>query len=144
MTGNRTAPYPTYNYLVTVTSPTGVVSTLGGFQQALGLMVGSTTVTLQRGVVVASVLVPWINQARVSLGNSAQSVLITLRGESGQAVMSWQLASATPASYIGPTLMGKGSGDVALQELVLTVGSIAIIAPRTAVYGNQWGRIARR
>jgi phage tail-like protein len=140
---NRTAPYPSYNYLVTVTSSIGVVSTLGGFTKALGLTTGSTAVTLQRGVVSASVLVPWMNQARVTPANAWQSVLITLRGESGQTTMSWRVGNATPASYIGPALSGKVQSDVALQELVLTVGSVQLIAPVSFIPVTRFGPIIR-
>jgi phage tail-like protein len=90
------------------------------------------------------VLWQWIIQSRTNGANAAQSVLITLRGESGQAMMSWQLTNATPASYNGPTLQGKGSGDVAMPELVLTVGSIQIIAPRPYIYSTQLGRTVGR
>jgi len=140
---NRTAPYPAYNYLVTVTSSTGVASTLGGFDYALWLTAGSTTVTLQRGVVSASVLALWISQSRVTPGNTGQSALITLRGASGQATMSWRLANVTPASYNGGALGGKGQSDVAVQELVLTVGNVQIIAPVSFVAGARFRPMIR-
>ena len=129
----RSDPYPGSNYLVTVTSSIGVVSTLGGFQAVSGLAVGATSVTLKRGVVDSSVLVPWMNQVRTASASAVRTVLITLRGQSGQAVMSWQLAGATPASYIGPTLVGKVQTAAALQELILTVGNVQIVAPVTFV-----------
>ena len=141
---NRTSPYPSYNFLVTLTSGHGLVSTLGGFSEAVGLRGESATVTLKRGLVNSTVLRQWIIQSRTAQANAAQSAVVTLRGESGQAMMSWQLANVTPSSYNGPTLQGKGSGDVALEELVLTVGSIQIIAPLTIVYGAQWGRMVKR
>jgi hypothetical protein len=70
-----------------------------------------------------------MNQVRATPASAGQGALITLRGESGQAVMSWRVRNATPASYIGPTLSGKAQSEAALQELVLAVGSVEIVAP---------------
>jgi hypothetical protein len=140
---NRTVPYPGYSYLVIVTDSVGLASTLGGFSKVLGLAIGSTTVTLQRGAVSASVLSLWMNQVRAATAGAGQGAVITQRGLSGQSMMSWQLAGVTPASYIGPALAGKGQSDVPLQELVLTVGNVQIIAPVSFVAGARFRPMSR-
>jgi hypothetical protein len=138
MVRNSKVIFPDYNYLVIVTSATGLVSTLGAFQAVTGLTARSrngaagTAVTLKRGVVDSSVLGPWINQMRASASLAGRNVLLTLRGESGQPTMSWQLANATPTSFNGPTLGAGGAPKaVAIEELVLAAENIQIVAPHT-------------
>jgi hypothetical protein len=36
-------------------------------------------------------------------------------------VVIWRLKNAMPIKWTGPTLTGKGGGDVAIEELVLSV-----------------------
>ena len=49
------------------------------------------------------------------------SVTITLRDEAGQPVQTWKLHGVIPLKWTGPTLAAKGGGDVAMEELVLSV-----------------------
>jgi phage tail-like protein len=69
---------------------------------------------------------------RASASLAGRNVLLTLRGESGQPTMSWQLANATPTSFNGPTLGAGGAPKaVAIEELVLAAENIQIVAPHT-------------
>jgi hypothetical protein len=55
-------------------------------------------------------------------GPGAQrTVVITLRDEAGNDIQSWILRGVVPMRYSGPTLAAKGGGDVAMEELVLSV-----------------------
>jgi phage tail-like protein len=54
-------------------------------------------------------------------GPAAQkTVTITLLDEAHKPVQSWVLRGAIPMKYTGPTLAGKGGGDVAMEEIVLS------------------------
>jgi len=85
-------------------------------------------VTLKRGVVDSSQLWSWIQAARTQGANAKRNVSITLRNESGQPVITWNLQKVVPVKYTGPNLAGKGGGDVAIEELVLS--SEQLILPR--------------
>ena len=41
-----------------------------------------------------------------------------------KAVQSWVLIDAFPTKYTGPSLAAKGGGEVAMEELTLSVGDI--------------------
>jgi hypothetical protein len=41
-------------------------------------------------------------------------------------VQRWTLHNAMPLKYTGPTLAGKGGGDVAMEELVLSVEELQV------------------
>jgi phage tail-like protein len=67
-----------------------------------------------------------------TIGVGAQrDVLITLRDESGNPVQQWKLRNVVPMKYTGPTLAGKGGGEVAMEELVLAAEGYEI-APASA------------
>jgi len=87
-------------------------------------------VTLKRGVVSAGDLWNWIAAARTRPAAARSDVTITLRNESGQPVQSWRLAKALPMHFTGPTLGGKGTGDVAIESLTISAENIAIVPPR--------------
>ncbi|MDH3664740.1 MAG: phage tail protein [Alphaproteobacteria bacterium] len=54
-----------------------------------------------------------------------QTVTVTLMDETGaNAVQKWLLLDAFPIKYTGPSLSAKGGGDVAIEELTLSVGDI--------------------
>lgn len=140
----RTAPYPAYNYLVSIDGSARTADQpLGGFSDVTGLkfemhiseyrdgndpfphvhkLPGVHTVgdvTLKRGVVDSSDLWAWIKRASTNGVDAQRDVTITLRDEAGQSVQVYKLTKAVPKSFSGPALAGKGSGDVAIEELVL-------------------------
>jgi len=41
--------------------------------------------------------------------------------EARKPVMAWSLSRVFPMKYSGPTMAAKGGGDVAMEELVLSV-----------------------
>jgi phage tail-like protein len=149
---NRTVPYPSYNYLVDLKGPRDPSKPLGGFSDVAGLktelhiseyrdgndlanyvhkfsgMHTTADVTLKRGVVDTSDLWDWISDARTNGASAQRDVTITLRDEANNPVQIYKLYSVTPKGYMGPTLSGKGAGDVAIEELVLAPETIEITA----------------
>jgi phage tail-like protein len=141
---DRNAPLPAYNFLVDWGGPQGPTKPLGGFSDVSGLetdihlseyrngneanphvrkIPGSHKVgdvTLKRGVVNSMDLWAWIRAARTQGVAAQRDVVITLRDESGLPVQQWKLTNVIPMKYTGPTLAGKGGGDVAMEELVLS------------------------
>jgi len=78
-------------------------------------------VTLKRGLIGAKDLFDWINQTRTDGYKAKRSVTIHLMDESRNGpAATWKLQGAMPLKYTGPTLAGKGGGDVAMEELVLS------------------------
>jgi phage tail-like protein len=151
---NRTAPYPAYNYLVDLKGPRDPEKPLGGFSDLAGLktelhiseyrdgndstanyvhkyagMHTTAAVTLKRGVVDTSDLWDWIDDARTNGSSARRDVTITLRDEANQPVQVYKLYNVTPKGYTGPTLSGKGAGDVAIEELVLAPETVEITKP---------------
>jgi phage tail-like protein len=82
-------------------------------------------VTLKRG---SSELWNWMQAPRTNATNAKRNVSITQRDESGRALITWQLKAVVPVKYTGPSLAGKGVGDVAIEELVLS--SERLVLPR--------------
>ncbi len=141
----RTTPYGAFNFLVNLNGPNDPESVLGGFSDVSGLgaeiaiaeyrngnerenqvrkitgLAKYPDVTLKRGLINSADLWLWI-QDTVRNGPSAKrEVVITLRNEAGQDVQSWKLRGVVPMKYTGPTLAAKGGGDVAMEELVLSI-----------------------
>ena len=85
-------------------------------------------VILKRGVVDSSQLWSWMQAARTQGATAKRNVSITLQNDSGQPVITWHLQKVAPLKYTGPNLAGKGGGDVAIEELVLS--SEQLILPR--------------
>jgi phage tail-like protein len=77
-------------------------------------------VTLKRGVINSEALWVWITQTRTSGIGGQRDVTITLLDEAMAPVQVWTLRRCVPMKYTGPTLAGKGGGDVAVEELVLS------------------------
>src|ERR1700722_19919690 len=147
---DRTAPYPAYNYLVDLKGPRDPAALLGGFSEVSGLtseihvsdyrdgnevnphvrkIPGSHTVgpvTLKRGVVNTKDLWDWITQTRTTGVDAARDVTITLRDESGARVQIYKLTNVYPSKHTGPTLSGKGGGEVSMEELVLTPEALEV------------------
>ncbi len=150
----RTMPYPSYNYLVDLKSP-GVKpdQPLGGFSDVAGLkselhiaeyrdgndvnphvhkIPGMHTVgdvTLKRGLVNSSDYWAWVTDARTNGVSAQRDVTITLRDEASNPVQIYKLYNVLPKGYTGPTLSGKGTGDLAIEEMVLAVEGFEITEP---------------
>jgi phage tail-like protein len=92
-------------------------------------MFTASDVTFKRGLVNSEDMWAWIRASR-SPGNGERGVMakrdvvVTLLDETRKGVQSWKLVNALPMKYTGPTLAAKGGGDVAMEELVLSVESI--------------------
>ena len=81
----------------------------------------TSDVTCKRGLIGSSELFDWIKQTRTDGYKAKRTVVITLLDESRNPVQKWKLAGACPLKLTGPTLAAKGGGDVAMEELVLSV-----------------------
>src|SRR5262245_61800455 len=143
---DRSAPYGAFNYIVSFDGN----QIFGGFSDVSGIgseikiaeyrngnevenhvrkVPGTHTVsetTLKRGIVKSNDVWDWIRETR-TLGPAAQrTVTIQLLDESHAPVQRWVLRGVVPTKYTGPTLAGKGGGDVAMEELVLSAQAIEI------------------
>ena len=147
---DRTAPYPSYNYIVNLNGPRDPNKLLGGFSDVSGLetdihiseyrngneaephvrkIPGSHKVgdvTLKRGVVDSTDLWAWISDTRTNGVDAQRDVIITLRDEAAHDVQKFILRNCVPMKYTGPTLAGKGGGEVAMEELVLSAEGFEI------------------
>src|SRR5271170_2284133 len=135
---NRTAPYPSYIFILylsgsNLTGAGEAEMPLGGFSNAGGLPQKVTglqklgDVTLKRGVVNSSDLWNWINSARGDGKAGRRDAILTQRDAVNAPLTSWRLRNATPKKYTGPTLGGKGGGDLAIEELILSVENIEVV-----------------
>lgn len=136
----RDTPYGAFNFLVDLGG--GVT---GGFSDVSGLVTEMTVaeyregsdkenhvrkipgmhkvgdVTLKRGLVGSRDLFDWIKATRTEGYKAKRNVVITLQDEGRtNIVATWKLSNAMPLKYTGPTFAGKGGGDVAMEELVLS------------------------
>lgn len=145
---DRTTPYGAFNYLVNFDGG----EALGGFSDVSGIgseikvaeyrngnekanntrKVGgintAADTTLKRGIVNSKALWEWISQARIGGPAAQKTVTITLLDEAQKPVQSWVLRGVVPMKYTGPTLAGKGGGDVAMEEIVLSAEAMEIAA----------------
>ncbi|MQY12614.1 hypothetical protein SRB5_27500 [Streptomyces sp. RB5] len=80
-------------------------------------------VTLKRGVIGDLRLFQWLDATRDGEFDP-RTVVIVLMDERGADACSWTLLSAQPKKWVGPTLSGKGGGEVAMEELHLVAESI--------------------
>lgn len=143
---NRTTPYGAFNYVVNFDGG----ETFGGFSDVSGLGTEITVaeyrngndkenhvrkvggvhkvsdVTLKRGILNSKTLFDWIGQARVQGPAAQKSVSITLLDESQKPVQTWVLRGVIPMKYTGPTLAGKGGGEVAIEEVVLSAEALEL------------------
>ncbi len=141
---NRTAPYGAFNFMVNFDGG----EAFGGFSDVSGLTleiphaeyragndrdnhvrkipgihkVGD--VTLKRGIVSTKDLWQWLDDTRKKGVEAKKTVVVRLLDEQHQPVQAWTLQGVTPMKYTGPTLAAKGGGDVAMEELVLSVEGI--------------------
>jgi len=136
----RDTPYGAFNFQVDL--GTGVAA---GFSDVSGLVTEMTAaeyrngnevenhvrkipgvhkvgdVTLKRGLIGAKDLFDWINQTRTDGYKAKRTVTIHVMDEARNGpVATWRLQGVMPLKYTGPTLAGKGGGDVAMEELVLS------------------------
>ncbi|MDT4873207.1 hypothetical protein FQZ97_1084380 [compost metagenome] len=143
---NRTTPYGAFNYLVNFDG--GEV--FGGFSDVSGIGTEVTVaeyrngndrenhvrkvagihkvsdVTLKRGILNSKTLFDWISQTRTQGPAAQRNVTITLLDEAHTPVQTWVLRGVIPMKYTGPTLAGKGGGDVAMEEVVLSAEAMEI------------------
>lgn len=143
---DRNSPFNAFNF--TVAFGNGDIT--GGFSEASGLgteitvaeyrsgsdkrntvtkipgMFKPSDVTLKRGVInSAAVFAMFKNLQDGKVAEAKQTVTVTLMDETGQnAVQKWVLLDCFPTKYTGPSLSAKGGGDVAMEELVFSVGDI--------------------
>ena len=147
----RVAPYPSYNFIVSIDgSPRQADGLLGGFSEMSGLKTelhiseyregndakshvhkyaGVHTVsdvTLKRGVVNTMDFWDWITNARANGATAHRDVTITLRDEANNPVQKFKLYKALPKGYTVPTFNAKGTGDLAIEELVLAAEGLEI------------------
>ena len=149
---DRTAPYPSYNYIVNLNGPRDPEKLLGGFSDVSGLsseihiseyrdgnekephvrkIPGAhkvADVTLKRGIVNSQDLWDWMAQTRRFGVEAKRDVVITVRDEANRPVQNFKLRGVIPLKYTGPTLSGKGAGDVAMEEIVLSAEAFEIEA----------------
>lgn len=145
---NRTTPYGAFNYVVNFDG--GEV--FGGFSDVSGIGTEVTVaeyrngnekenhvrkvggvhkvsdVTLKRGILNSKSLWEWLAATRTQGPAAQKNVTITLLDEAQKPVQSWVLRGAIPMKYTGPTLAGKGGGDVAMEEMVLSAEAMEIAA----------------
>ena len=143
---NRTTPYGAFNYLVNFDG--GEV--FGGFSDVSGIGTEVTVaeyrngndkenhvrkvagihkvsdVTLKRGILNSKTLFDWITQTRTQGPAAQRNVTITLLDEAHTPVQTWVLRGVIPMKYTGPTLAGKGGGDVAMEEIALSAEAMEI------------------
>ena len=148
----RVAPYPSYNFIVDIGSR-DPNKPLGGFSDVSGLKTelhiseyrdgndpkphvhkysGVHTVSdvsLKRGVVDSSDFWDWISNARTNGVSAQRDVTITLRDEASNPVQIFKLYNVLPKGYVVPTLSAKGTGDLAIEELVLAAEGLEISKP---------------
>ena len=141
---NRTAPYGAFNFLVNFDGD----EAFGGFSDVSGLTLEiphaeyragndpvnhvrkipgihkAGDVTLKRGIVSTKDLWQWLDDTRKKGVEAKKNVVARLLDEQRQPVQAWTLQGVTPMKYTGPTLAAKGGGDVAMEELVLSVEGI--------------------
>jgi len=85
-------------------------------------------VTLKRGLIGDDKLFKWIKDTRTQGYAAKRSVTISLLDEARSGIVAtWKLAGVVPLKYTGPTLAGKGGGDVAMEELVLSCEGYEVI-----------------
>jgi phage tail-like protein len=149
MATKRDNPYGGFNFLVDIGG--GTEGPDAGFQEVGGLSNEVTVaeyrpgnarenapvkingvykvgdVTLKRGLIGTVTLFQWIKQVREGDQAARRSVTIQLLDEAHTGpVLTWKLTNARPIKYTGPTLNGKGGGDVAMEEIVLACERIDI------------------
>jgi phage tail-like protein len=140
---NGNTNYPNFSIVLSLAAPSDRARPIGGFSEVSGLSMEigvteyrdgeerlglqkTTDVVLKRGLVNSAALFAWIDQARAGETWVASDATIVLRDEANKPAQTWKLSNAKPIKYTGPPLSGKGGGDVAMEELVLSAERIKI------------------
>ncbi|GAB3666329.1 phage tail protein [Ramlibacter alkalitolerans] len=142
----RTTPYGAFNFVVNFDGG----EAFGGFSDVSGIGTEATIaeyrfgndkenhvrkvagvhkvtdVTLKRGILNSKTLFDWIAATRTKGPEAQKSVTITLLDEAQKPVQTWVLRGVVPMKYTGPTLAGKGGGDVAMEEVVLSAEALEL------------------
>ncbi|HEX8580956.1 MAG TPA: phage tail protein [Acidimicrobiales bacterium] len=145
MATQRSDPYGTFNYLVSLGGPQGTGDegqVVGGFSDVTGLGVTvsyseyrngndrfntprkiantykNDDIQLKRGLIGSTDLHAWLKAVREG-ARDARTVIITLLDEARNPVATWKLRNAQPTKWVGPALGAKGGGEVAMEELHL-------------------------
>jgi phage tail-like protein len=145
----RETPYSAFNFLVDLEPGQGT-EVQAGFSDISGLNAEVTVaeyragnhnthyvrkipglskagdVTCKRGIIGAQNLYDWLELCRTGkVSQAKRDIVIKLQSEDrSETVVSWKLRGAMPIKWTGPTLTAKGGGDVAMEELVLSVETI--------------------
>ena len=150
MADGRDVPYPNFNFTL---SFDGDETTFGGFSDVSGIQTELTVaeyrngnetdnhvrkvqgvhkvgdVTCKRGLIDSKAIWDWMDSARTDGPDAKKNVTIKLLDESGDTVQTWTLERVIPLKWTGPTLAGKGGGDVAMEELVLSAEGLIYGTP---------------
>jgi phage tail-like protein len=147
----RDTRYATFNFLVELDSGQGT-EVQAGFSDVSGLSTDSTVVeyrpgnsrvnadqkiprlhkagevTLKRGVIGSQSMFDWLELCRSGkAGGAKRNIVIRLLSEDRKkSAVSWRLVGAVPVKWTGPTLSAKGGGEVAMEELVLSVEMVTL------------------
>lgn len=149
----RDHPYGAFRFLVKLGEQGGEDQIAGGFSDVSGLgnevkfseyragnyaenhvrKIANTNstddVTLKRGIIGDLRLFTWLKAVREG-DFQPLTVTITLLDEAGSTPVSqWILRNAQPKKWVGPTLAGKGGGEVAMEELQLVAERIDFLSP---------------
>jgi len=140
MASERKTPYPAFNFTVNFDA----AEIFGGFSDVSGIMTEITVseyregtdpenhvrkvqgvhkvgdVTLKRGIIDSATVWDWIQQTRTDGPDAKKTVVVAMLDEKRDPVQKWTLRGVIPLKWTGPTLAGKGGGDVAMEELVLS------------------------
>jgi phage tail-like protein len=143
----RDNPYGAFKYTVKLGNEGGEDTVAGGFSDVSGLgnevkfseyrngnekdnhvrKIANTNtvddVTLKRGVIGNVGLFAWLQATREGRFDR-RTVTVTLMDEAGSPVCAWTLRESQPKKWVGPTLAGKGGGEVAMEELHLVAEQI--------------------
>ena len=148
---DRPIPYGSFNFLVSIDGVgPGAAAPLGGFSDVSGISSEFTVaeyrngnerenhvrkvpglhkvsdVTLKRGVINSMDLWNWIEDVRLRGPAGKRDVTVTILDEAGQAAQNWKLRGAIPLKYNGPAFAAKGTTDVAVEELVLSIEGMIV------------------
>jgi phage tail-like protein len=143
----RPNPYGAFNFIVKLGDQGGEDQIVGGFSDVSGLgnevkyseyrngndaqnhvrKIANTNttddVTLKRGVIGDPRLFQWLRATRDG-DHQPITLTITLLDEARRPVTEWILDRAQPKKWVGPTLTGKGGGEVAMEELQVVAESV--------------------